>query len=47
MGSIRISFSDRVESLLRNHLPARKGAISKFVEEAVIEKLEKEGVIIK
>ena len=34
-----------LDDKLREVLPARKGAFSEFIEEAIIEKLEKEGVL--
>jgi len=46
MGLIRAYISDELEDKLRNYLPAKKGALSEFVEEAIREKLERLGVEI-
>ena len=43
--SVRVYLSNWVDEKLREVLPARRGALSSFVEEAIIEKLEKEGVL--
>ena len=40
-----ISLPAWLDNKLREVLPARKGAFSAFIEEAVIEKLEKEGLL--
>jgi len=43
MGLIRAYISNELEELLRKHLPSRRGAISRFVEDAIREKLRREG----
>jgi len=44
MGIVKVVIPDDVEEILRKTLPARKGAMSEFVTEAVVEKLKKMGV---
>jgi len=41
MGRLYIKISDELESELRRIVPNRKGALGKFIEEAVREKLER------
>ena len=42
MGVLRIKISDTVEEVLRDVVPNRKGALGKFIEEAVVEKIKSE-----
>ena len=44
MGLVRAYISDDLEKAMRNLLPARRGAISEFIEQAIREKLEKMGI---
>ena len=41
---IGVLIDERLDEVLRAHVVRRKGDLSKFVEEAIKEKLEKEGV---
>jgi len=41
MGLIRVVIPDDLEERLREFVPARKGALSEFVSEAIRERLEK------
>ena len=45
MGLVRVVISDDLEKKLREFVPARKGALSEFVSEAIKEKLEKMGAL--
>jgi len=42
MGLVQVRLPDDLETLLRKVLPAKKGALSEFVTQAVKEKLEKD-----
>jgi hypothetical protein len=41
MGILRVVIPDELEERLRQALPAKKGAISEFVAEAIKEKLDR------
>jgi len=46
MGLIRVKLPEDLDKRMRNAIPARKGAISEFIIEAIrekLERLEKEG----
>jgi len=45
MGKVNIVLPDDVEEVLRKHVPGGRGYLSKFITEAVIEKLKREGVL--
>lgn len=41
MGTIKVKLPDDLEKKLRDIVPAKKGALSEFITEAIREKLEK------
>ena len=42
MGLIQVRIPDDLEQVLRKTIPAKKGALSEFITQAIKEKLERE-----
>jgi len=43
MALLRVVISDEVEKVLREVVPYKKGALGKYVEEAIVLKLKQDG----